>query len=430
MKVPSQSLFQLTILLAWTLIFCQIRLIHRKRKEIEIFGSFLVEEFLRETETEQKLCAHKSKKAAKRAQNQNRAPIPDPFPNLPKIIQDYSKIDNFTKVYKNRMMRLQAGCQKYTQNHSFTTKNPNFLDELDPNKTQIILNEINEPRSYLSLSSKLLYCDITKCGSTNWKKTLKDIDENSSLSSSISTEFNSRKHKPGFRIRRRRSRKKRSTALERLKKGNNRWHNNYIIKLAPNPSTRYNLYTNGTYFRYLFVRDPLERLLSAYRDKVQPKFLKIKKFGKSLSNSSKPKSAPVKDFIKNDYKKLDYKNRPNEKLIHLDTIAFQVFLINLVTFEDERPNMPSQSNGAYKRHWLKYIDLCRVCSIGSKNWDFIGKVETIEADSEYVMERVGLKGKMGLGLHKKSNDKSKVVLYREGFLLKLYGIGRKPANFS
>lgn len=72
---------------------------------------------------------------------------------------------------------------------------------------------------------------------------------------------------------------------------------------------------------------------------------------------------------------------------------------------------------------MKYYDLCRVCSI---QWDFIGKLETAESDSDFIMERIGLLGNITLGLHNKSNDHGKMITYFKGFpksdLIKIYEI--------
>ena len=72
---------------------------------------------------------------------------------------------------------------------------------------------------------------------------------------------------------------------------------------------------------------------------------------------------------------------------------------------------PSNNFSSKVRHWQKYYDLCRVCSI---NWDFIGKLETVEEDADFIMNVVGMKGKVNLGLHQKNNDKSKMVMYFKG----------------
>ena len=158
---------------------------------------------------------------------------------------------------------------------------------------------------------------------------------------------------------------------------------------------RIKVYTNGTYFKTIFVRHPVERLLSAYRDKAQPGFFK-----------PRPRLHPTKGLkllIRKDLEPEDLA----EKLQELDRSAFAMFL----TYVIDRGGENSGWSGITVRHWGRAFDLCRICSI---DWDFIGKMDSVEMDSEKVMELVGVKDKIHLGLHQPSNDHTKVIKYFKG----------------
>ena len=77
--------------------------------------------------------------------------------------------------------------------------------------------------------------------------------------------------------------------------------------------------------------------------------------------------------------------------------------------------------GGTVRHWKRYYDLCRTCAI---NWDFIGKMDSIFEDSEEVMNRAGVKGRLHYGQHSKTTNYEKIVRYYKGFpkelMLRLY----------
>ena len=100
------------------------------------------------------------------------------------------------------------------------------------------------------------------------------------------------------------------------------------------------------YYNFIFVRHPLERLLSAYRDKVQYQFLKNLPFpGKAHR----------------------VEEHHAEHLIDLDKEGFHAFIKYLVRRAD------IDSGGSRIRHWKRFVDLCGICSF---KWDFIGKLET------------------------------------------------------
>ena len=328
--------------------------------------------------------------------------------------------------YNDRLKRLELGCQ------NFPEKPYNLIQQLNSLShphSSLMINNISksyslwdEPRIYVSGSTSerpLIYCDITKCGSTNWKRTLVEIDKMmsgeivESKMGSTDHSWKSRKDQEGFRIRKSPPRRKRS-ALDRLEKGGNRWDSIYVQKLYKTAKQRSDLYTNPNNFKYLFVRDPLERLLSAYRDKVQPVY------------NSHPIIGVTKITGKNQIKKLFNKNLTlsDPRIIDLDTISFQSFLYGI--FIKWPPQKPSQSTGAKIRHWHKFYDLCRVCSI---KYDFIGKVETINVDSELVMSEAGVENRIHMGLHGRSSDNSKMIMYFKGlrkkFILQLYDLYRE-----
>ena len=92
------------------------------------------------------------------------------------------------------------------------------------------------------------------------------------------------------------------------------------------------------------------------------------------------------------------------------------------------PSKPkyNQGFGALNRHWYRFTDLCRVCSI---KWDFIGKVETSDIDSEVVMRKAGVEGTIHMGLHGRSSNNSRMIVYFKGLaktiVAKLYNLYRE-----
>lgn len=61
-------------------------------------------------------------KRQKRSEVQKLQKPLDPFPQLPKIIQDYSQKINFENEYKTRQERLRLGCLKFPEKISLQTE--------------------------------------------------------------------------------------------------------------------------------------------------------------------------------------------------------------------------------------------------------------------------------------------------------------------
>lgn len=116
-----------------------------------------------------------------------------------------------------------------------------------------------------------------------------------------------------------------------------------------------------TYKKLAFVRDPLQRILSAYRNKFEYDYQKIfhHRFGK--------------DIIKR------YRKNLKRKITDEDHVTFNEFVKYLI---DLSPNDTREV------HWREQHDLCSLCSI---NYDFIGKFETLESDADRMLGIMGAK---------------------------------------
>lgn len=117
----------------------------------------------------------------------------------------------------------------------------------------------------------------------------------------------------------------------------------------------------ATYFKFTFVREPFERLLSAYQDK----FVYLR------DEDHYYRKVHGREILK--------KYRPNaskHSLIQVNDIRFREFMEYLV------------KGGSYKttrvmdQHWDNYVNVCGMCEI---EYDFIGHYETMEQDlSEFI----------------------------------------------
>ncbi|KAL8600117.1 hypothetical protein ACOMHN_009724 [Nucella lapillus] len=117
-------------------------------------------------------------------------------------------------------------------------------------------------------------------------------------------------------------------------------------------------YRLDNYFKFMFVREPFERLLSAWRNKFQnmnPYFRK--NYGQSI----------VRRFRDSDEVE-DGKEKA--------AVRFEEFLQYIVD--------PLRTE-ALNEHWATYHRLCLPCTV---QYDFVGKYENLDIDAEHVLQSI------------------------------------------
>ncbi|KAI6050812.1 carbohydrate sulfotransferase 9 isoform X2 [Marmota monax] len=181
-------------------------------------------------------------------------------------------------------------------------------------------------RIYVEDKHKILYCEVPKAGCSNWKRILMVLNGLASSAFNISHDaVHYGKH------------------LKTL--------DSFDLKGV---YTRLNTYTKA-----IFVRDPMERLVSAFRDKFEhPNSYYHPVFGKAIIKKYRP-------------------NACEEALNNGSGVKFKEFVHYLL--DSHRPV-------GMDIHWEKVSKLCYPCLI---NYDFVGKFETLEEDANYFLQLIG-----------------------------------------
>ena len=179
---------------------------------------------------------------------------------------------------------------------------------------------------------KIVLCDIPKVGSTNWRRVFLIF---AGLNESIA--------RTAFFVK---VNEKLSAKYLRSLKSFNRDDREMIVT---------------EYFKFMFVRDPLDRLLSAYKDRFVLKHsLAYKEIGpKIISMFRRPKN----QF---------YWKRGRTK-----GVTFNEFLRYILTLKNFNTFNP---------HWMPYHTHCSPCGV---SYDFIGKHETMNEDAKYILDKIG-----------------------------------------
>lgn len=204
---------------------------------------------------------------------------------------------------RNRTIRAMCGHKSL----------PRSVWDLSAGQRRTLLKHI-----LVSDKHRFLYCYVPKVACSNWKRTLKVLDG----------------------------------ALENVDVKLKMDHKRDLVflgDLKPD-EIRYRL---QHYFKFLFVRDPMERLLSAYRNK----------FGEIKEYQLKYGVEIVQRYRKNPGKTTG------------DDVTFSEFLRYLLDEEVERMN----------EHWMPIYNLCQPCVV---RYDFIGSYERLNQDANYVLEQV------------------------------------------
>ncbi|OCT64814.1 carbohydrate sulfotransferase 9 [Xenopus laevis] len=174
---------------------------------------------------------------------------------------------------------------------------------------------------YVEHTHKFIYCEVPKVGCSNWKRIIL------LLNSSVGRTAEELKH--------------------------NKVHFSPSLKRLSFYSPKMQVALLNNYTTVMFTRDPLERLVSAYRDK----FLHDEEYyySKTLAN-----------MIKRSVRK-------NGNLT--ERISFKEFANFIVS---ENPNYRDI-------HWKPMLELCDPCNI---HYDIVGKFETIKEDAAYVLRSI------------------------------------------
>ncbi|XP_034230799.1 carbohydrate sulfotransferase 11 [Thrips palmi] len=230
-------------------------------------------------------------------------------------------------VFIERQDRLQRECQAYKRRQNALQLNASHYTPESIWDNKEVLEHIIVDQKH-----QLLYCYVPKVACTNWKRTLLYLSGTSNVTRSldIPADF---VHRTGV--------------FPKLA--------NFTIEDAT--------HMLRTYTTFLIVRHPFERLLSAYRNKLEQQYSSSKyfqtRFGRHI----------VKTYRK---------NPSNHSLLHGDDVTFSEFVTYLTT--------ESGPEGEYNEHWKPIHQLCAPCAL---RYDIIGKYETLYEDADYLLHQLG-----------------------------------------
>lgn len=118
-----------------------------------------------------------------------------------------------------------------------------------------------------------------------------------------------------------------------------------------------------TYTKFFFVRNPMERLVSAFRNKLE----------KETNSSSTFRKVFGVEILR----------KFRKQQIRLSSSGNGVTFSEFVRFLLDKKFRRRES---FNEHWAPFTDLCHPCIIP---YDYIGKYETLHDDAENILKQLG-----------------------------------------
>ena len=230
------------------------------------------------------------------------------------------------KRQEERKQRLSKFCESYK-------KNSNTEELAKESYHHVIVSD----------KYKLMYCYVPKVACTQWKKMFLILNN-----------------------------KTQGIQYNEHEKYHQKWRFNYLFHYSEE-AIRTRL---RHYYKFLFVREPFERLLSAFEDKFVSNIW-------NWAETSRHASAML-----NRYRE----EHPNTT----EDITFTKFIYYVLSLRDESRN----------EHWRSYESLCHPCAI---DYDFIGHFENLWQEAQYVLKKRGLEKIVAFPPIKTLNTSRKVL---------------------
>ncbi|XP_076800905.1 carbohydrate sulfotransferase 12-like [Clavelina lepadiformis] len=209
---------------------------------------------------------------------------------------------------------------------------------------------------------KFTVCDINKCGSSSWLRAILIMDGYFTVDDQV----------------------------------NHRIHGDEVIQMA-NKKARLQAKKNGTeikrvwneYLNIITVRNPFQRIVSAYSDKMRPQ-----------SKGFTYVYGPLSKQINQQFKKLRYLEEDRNK--DDETASFEDFVNFLLYSKEPQANDP---------HWRSFDQTCAPCTY---EYDFIMKFETMTEDTAYLKQRLNISkehGQIFFPVHRRRVNDTKTEEY-------------------
>ena len=195
---------------------------------------------------------------------------------------------------------------------------------------------------------KLVYCSVPKVACTVWKRILANLE--------------------GYNITRGVHKKTRDK-----------------LRILSNYTTENRSKILKTYKKFMFVREPFERLLSAYKDCFWGKFKRRqgtwKRYRKVIRSVLASRSSLDID-------------------VNTDNTTFEQFATYVV--------LRWKEGGLFQEHWREQYKLCHPCQV---QFDYVGHYETLQDDAQFVLRKTKLDDKVSFPEWKPTNTSALMKNY-------------------